>query len=56
MADEKIMAELNDEDLDYVAGGKYSYDEWKAMSTEERRQAQLDSLNNRKQGLPCALE
>jgi len=51
-----VPAEINDDELDLVAGGAYTYDEWKAMSEEERRAAQLRSIEARKAGKPCELD
>lgn len=48
--------ELTEEMLEAIAGGRYTYEEWKAMSTEERQAAQLDSVMKRAQQLPCALD
>ena len=36
--------ELPDDILDAVAGGAYTEEEWNAMSTEERQEAQKRSL------------
>ena len=48
--------ELSDEDLEWVAGGVYSQEEWYAMSTAERRAAQLRSLKARAASEPCELD
>ncbi len=48
--------ELTEEMLDAIAGGRYSYEEWKAMTTEERQAAQLASIMARAQSKPCALD
>ena len=44
--DKKVVApqEINDEELDLVAGGAYTEEEWAAMSVEERQAAQQRSL------------
>lgn len=48
--------ELTDDELDLVAGGVYSQEEWFAMTKEERRAAQLRSLNAKAAGQPCELD
>lgn len=48
--------ELTEDMLDEVAGGRYTYDEWKAMSTEEREAAHLRSIMARATGQPCELD
>ena len=48
--------ELTEDMLDAIAGGRYSYEEWKAMTKEEREAAQLASIMARAQGQPCALD
>lgn len=48
--------ELTEDMLDAIAGGRYSYEEWKAMTTEERQAAQLASIMARAQNQPCALD
>lgn len=48
--------ELTEEMLDAIAGGRYSYEEWKNMTKEEREAAQLASIMARAQGQPCALD
>ena len=48
--------ELTDEMLDAIAGGRYSYEEWKNMTTEERQAAQLASIMARINHAPCALD
>lgn len=39
-----VPQEINDDELDLVAGGAYTQEEWNAMSTEERQAAQKRSL------------
>ena len=39
-----VPEEIKDDELDMVAGGAYSVEEWNAMSTEERQAAQQRSL------------
>ena len=39
-----VPEEINDEELDLVAGGAYTQEQWNAMSTEERQAAQQRSL------------
>ena len=44
--EKKVVApvEIEDEELDLVAGGAYTEEEWNKMSTEERKAAQQRSL------------
>lgn len=49
IADEKGV-ELTEEMLESVAGGKYTTEEWTAMSAEDRIQAILDSQAIKKAG------
>jgi len=39
-----VPEEINDDELDLVAGGAYTQEQWNAMSTEERKAAQQRSL------------
>lgn len=56
MADKEIeKVELNEEDLDAVAGG-YSTEEWNAMTPEQRRQEQIISIQNKAAGIHCNLD
>lgn len=48
--------ELTDEMVEAIAGGRYSYEEWKNMTTEERQAAQLASIMARLNNAPCALD
>ncbi|MBQ7203252.1 MAG: hypothetical protein IJS03_04445 [Eubacterium sp.] len=48
--------ELTDDMLEAIAGGRYSYEEWKNMTTEERQAAQLASIMARMNNQPCALD
>ena len=48
--------ELTEEMLDAVAGGRYTYEEWDAMTDDERIAAQMASIMARAQGQPCALD
>lgn len=56
MSEEKKRTELEVDDLDMVAGGRYSREEWLAMSPEERAAAQARSTNARRLGNPCELD
>ena len=38
--------ELTEDDLELIAGGKYTYEEWYAMTVEERKAAQRNSIQN----------
>lgn len=51
-----VPEEINDEELDLVAGGAYTQEEWNAMTTEERRAAQQRSRMAKRQGQPCELD
>lgn len=46
MADDikKVPDELKDEELDLVAGGIYTKEEWDAMTPAERNAAQVNSI------------
>lgn len=48
--------EIPDEILDAVAGGAYTYEEWFAMTEQERKELQLQSIMARDLGLPCDLD
>lgn len=48
--------ELTEDMLDAIAGGRYTYEEWKAMTDDERAAAQLASIMARAQNQPCALD
>lgn len=48
--------ELTEEMLEAIAGGKYTYEEWKAMTDEERIAAFAESTANRAIGQPCKLD
>ena len=39
-----VPVEIDEEELDLVAGGAYTVEEWNNMSTEERKAAQQRSL------------
>ena len=48
--------ELTEDMLDAIAGGRYTYEEWKNMTTDERKAAQLASIMARINNAPCALD
>lgn len=48
--------ELTDDMLEAIAGGRYSYEEWKNMTPDERIAAQLASIMARVNNAPCALD
>ena len=48
--------EIDDFQLELVAGGVYTYEEWKAMTTEERMEATNRSEYARSQGKYCELD
>jgi len=56
--EKKVVApvEINDEELDLVAGGAYTREEWEAMSTAERAAAQQRSRNARRNNRPCEMD
>ncbi|MBR6571087.1 MAG: hypothetical protein IKK75_11615 [Clostridia bacterium] len=47
--EKKVVApvEIEEDELDLVAGGAYTREEWAKMSYEERRAAQMRSLQRR---------
>ncbi|MBR1531631.1 MAG: hypothetical protein IJ872_02850 [Eubacterium sp.] len=55
LAEEKGI-ELTDDMLEDIAGGRYSLEEWDAMSDDERIAAQMRSIMARAQGQPCELD
>lgn len=58
MCEEKkvnVPQEITEDELDMVAGGAYTEEEWFKMSTEERRAAQQRSFAAMKNGTPCEL-
>ncbi|MBQ9673099.1 MAG: hypothetical protein IJV39_00545 [Ruminococcus sp.] len=48
--------EISEEELEAIAGGAYTYEEWTKMSKEERRAAQLRSQAAHVLELPCELD
>lgn len=52
----KVPEELTDEDVESVAGGAYTSEEWKAMTKEERKAAQARSVAAWEKKLPCELD
>lgn len=60
MMDKKVnenVQEIKDDELDFVAGGKYSEAEWSAMSEAERVAAKRNSaiLISQKKASECKL-
>ena len=51
-----VPEEIMDDELDLVAGGAYSLEEWKAMTKAERLAAQKRSLDAHAKNLPCELD
>ncbi len=51
-----VPEEIKDDELDMVAGGVYTEEEWAAMSTAERAAAQQRSRNARRNNQPCELD
>ena len=50
------VEEIDEEELDLVAGGAYTDEEWAAMTTEERKAAQIRSILAMNQRKPCELQ
>ena len=50
------IEEINEEELDLVAGGVYTKEQWDAMSMEERIAAQSRSAYARYMGKPCEMD
>lgn len=48
--------ELSDEDIDMVAGGAYTVEEWDAMTVEEKQAAQRRSRLAQRRGMICELD
>lgn len=51
-----VPQEINEEELDLVAGGAYTQEEWNSMSTEERQAAQQRSIRAILRNQPCEME
>lgn len=51
-----VPQEINEDELDLVAGGAYTLEEWKAMTKEERLAAQKRSLDAHAKNQPCELD
>lgn len=51
-----VPEEIMDDELDLVAGGAYTKEEWAAMSTAERAAAQQRSRNARRNNRPCEMD
>ena len=51
-----VPEEIMDDELDLVAGGAYSVEEWNAMTLEEKQAAQRRSRLAQRKGLPCELD
>ena len=51
-----VPQEINEEELDLVAGGAYTQEEWNAMSTAERQAAQQRSIRAIMRKQPCEME
>ena len=56
--EKKVVApvEINEDELDLVAGGAYTREEWDAMTSEERKAAQLRSILAWQQKKACELD
>ncbi|MBQ7850786.1 MAG: hypothetical protein IJ343_13760 [Clostridia bacterium] len=48
--------EIMDDELDLVAGGAYTTEEWNAMSTAERQAAQQRSIRAKLRNQPCEMD
>lgn len=52
-----VPEEINEEELDLVAAGAYTVEEWNAMSVEERKAAQMRSIMAKTVlNTPCELD
>lgn len=51
-----VPQEINEEELDLVAGGAYTNEEWAAMTVEERRAAQQRSIRAKLLGKTCEMD
>ena len=51
-----VPVEIEDEELDLVAGGAYTKEEWNSMSTEERQAAQQRSIRAMIRNQPCEMD
>ena len=59
MSEEKkinVVEEINDDELDLVAGGAYTVEEWNAMTLEEKQAAQRRSRLAQRRGIACELD
>jgi len=58
MSEKKVNVpqEIKDDELDVVAGGAYTVEEWNKMSTEERQAAQQRSLLAKSLNKPCEMD
>lgn len=52
----KVPDEVKDEDLEFVAGGAYTYEQWKALTDEQKLAAQARSQAAKGQKKPCELD
>lgn len=59
MCEEKkvnVPQEITEDELDMVAGGAYTNEEWNKMSTAERQAAQQRSIRAKLQNKPCEMD
>lgn len=50
------VEELDEEELDLVAGGAYTQEQWNSMTTAERQAAQRRSLQAKRRNEPCEMD
>jgi len=51
-----VAQEINDDELDMVAGGAYTAEEWRKLTPAERVAAKQRSLQARAAGKPCEMD
>lgn len=51
-----VPVEIEDEELDLVAGGAYTQEQWNSMSTAERQAAQQRSIRAKLRNQPCEMD
>ena len=59
MMDKKVnenVQEIKDDELDLVAGGAYTTEQWNSMTTAERQAAQQRSIRAILRKQPCEME
>lgn len=51
-----VPMEIDEEELDLVAGGAYTQEEWDSMSTAERQAAQQRSIRAKIRNQSCEMD